>query len=263
MNFTQPLAAVALVATAFMSMPACGAPAAAPSAPNQIVVTGSVPDEATRASIVGRLRDLYGAHRVVDQLSVEPVVAPPNWGTLVPKLLTPALGQVSRGQLSVRGQDVELRGEVAQEAQRQQIAADAAAALNPTYTVTNLLRVSAAEQNLLDAALANRIVEFEPGSSVLRPQGVAILDEMAAVLTKVQGKKVEIIGHTDAQGSRAANLALSQARADTVRNYLVTRKGVNPGVLSSSGAGPDRPVAANDTPEGRARNRRIEFRVGQ
>ena len=226
--FNKPLAAAVCALASLASVSVGAAPAAAPSAPNQILVTGSVPDEATRAAIVGRLRDLYGAHRVLDQLSVEQVVAPPNWGALVPKLLTPSLNQVSRGQISVRGQDVELRGEVAQEAQRQQIAADAAAALNPTYTVTNLLRVSAAEQNLLDAALANRIVEFEPGSSVLRPQGVAILDEMAVVLSKVQGKRVEIIGHTDAQGSRAANLALSQARADTVRNYLVTRKGVNP-----------------------------------
>lgn len=258
LRFLRAGLSVALCLPAFVQ-----AAAPAPSAPNQIVVTGSVPDEATRAAIVGRLRDLYGAQRVLDQLNVEPVVAPPNWGTLVPKLLTPALSQVSRGQLSIRGQDVELRGEVAQEAQRQQLAADAAASLNPTYTVTNLLRVSAAEQNLLDQALANRIVEFEPGSSELRPQGVAILDEMAVALAKVQGKKIELIGHTDAHGSRAANLALSQARAEAVRSYLVSRKGVNPGVLSSSGAGADRPVASNDTPEGRARNRRIEFRVSQ
>lgn len=257
-SFIKPLLPLALAAAA---LPAA-AQAGAPAAPNQVVVAGTVPDEATRNAILARVRELYGAERVVDQLGVGQVVAPPNWSGYVQKIVSPQLKQVSRGQLVISGNNIELKGEVANEAQRQQLAADMATALNPTYAVRNALRVAAQEQTVLDATLANRIIEFEPGSSVLRPAGRGILDEMAAALLKMGSKKVEVIGHTDSQGTRDTNIVLSLARADAVRSYLAG-KGVPPSLITTSGSGPDRPVAANDTPEGRARNRRIEFRVSQ
>ncbi|HEX3139925.1 MAG TPA: BON domain-containing protein, partial [Rhizobacter sp.] len=139
------------------------------AAPNQVVVAGTVPDEATRNAILARVREVYGAERVVDQLGVGTVVAPPNWSGYVQKIVSPQLKQVTRGQLAINGNNIELKGEVANEAQRQQLAADMATSLNPTYAVRNALRVVAQEQTVLDATLANRIVEFEAGSSVLRP----------------------------------------------------------------------------------------------
>lgn len=232
------------------------------TAPNQVVVAGTVPDEATRNAILARVREVYGAERVVDQLGVGSVVAPPNWSGYVQKLVSPELKQVSRGQLTINGNNIELKGEVANEAQRQQLAADMATSLNPTYAVRNALRVAAQEQTVVDATLANRIIEFEAGSSVLRPAGRNILDEIAATLLKLGNRHVEVIGHTDAQGARDTNVVLSLARADAVRSYLAG-KGVAPSLISTSGSGPDRPVAGNDTAEGRARNRRIEFRISQ
>ena len=230
--------------------------------PNQVVVAGTVPDEATRNAILARVREVYGAERVVDQLGVGAVVAPPNWSGYVQKLVSPQLKQVTRGQLAINGNNIELKGEVANEAQRQQVAADMATSLNPTYAVRNALRVAVQEQAVLDATLGNRIIEFEPGSSLLRPSGEAVLDEMAVTLLKMGGKQLEVIGHTDSVGARDANVVLSLARADTVRSYLAS-KGVPFMRINTSGSGPDRPVASNDTPEGRARNRRIEFRLGQ
>lgn len=230
--------------------------------PNQVVVAGTVPDEATRNAILAKAREVYGAERVVDQLGVGSVVAPPNWSSYVQKLVSPQLKLVSHGQLAINGNNIELKGEVANESQRQQLAADMATSLNPTYAVRNALRVAAQEQTAVDATLANRIIEFEAGSSVLRPAGRGILDEIATTLLKLGNKKVEVIGHTDAQGARDTNVVLSLARADAVRSYLAS-KGVAPSLISTSGSGPDRPVAANDTPEGRARNRRIEFRISQ
>lgn len=225
-----------------------------------VIASGVVPDEATRAAIVGKLRDVYGADRVVDQLQVGAVVAPPNWSGYVQKMVAPNLKQVTRGRLSVRGNDIELQGEVGNEAQRQQVASELATSLNPTYTIKNQLRVSSVDQGLLDRALANRIVEFQPGSAVLTPQGKALLDEMTQALAQLGGKRVEVVGHTDAQGARASNLALSQARADAVKAYLVS-KGIEAGRIVTAGAGADQPVAGNDTPEGRSRNRRIEFHL--
>jgi OOP family OmpA-OmpF porin len=239
---------------------AAGAGAAPDNAP--IVVSGTVADEASKAGLLARLREVYGAERVVDQLSTGMVSTPANWDGYVRKLIGPGLKLISRGQLKVEGNAVSLRGDVANEVQRQQIASDIATSLNPTYTVSNGLRVVASEQTVLDAALANRIIEFESGKAALTESGMAILDQMSVALLKLKDKKVELIGHTDNAGSRASNVSLSQARAEAVKAY-VTGKGINPESIAVSGEGPDRPVADNRTAEGRARNRRIEFKVVQ
>lgn len=236
-------------------------PAPANTTPGQVVVGGKVPDEATHAAVLQRLRDTYGAANVVDQIEVGDVATPPNWSANVQKLINPELKQVHKGQLKIDGTQIDVRGEVGNEAQRQQIASDMANALNPTYTIRNGLRVSASEQGLLDQTLANRTIEFETGSATLAPEGRAILDQMAAVLAKMNTRTVEIIGHTDNSGNRASNIVLSQARADAVKGYLVG-KGISPQQLTTDGVGPDQPVASNDTADGRARNRRIEFRAG-
>jgi OOP family OmpA-OmpF porin len=224
----------------------------------KVVASGMVPDEATKAVLLARLRELYGAERVVDQISIGNVVLPASWSASVQNLIQPSLKLVSKGQLSVEGNNVGIRGEVANEAQRQQIASELAAVLNPTYVVRNGLRVGG--QQVLDAALGKRIIEFETAQAVLRPSGQQILDEMVVALGKVKGRKVEVIGHTDNTGAREGNLSLSLARAEAVRTYLI-RHGIMPEAISVAGFGPDRPVAENSSEAGRARNRRIEFRV--
>lgn len=239
---------------------AAGGHAAAGEAP--VVVSGTVADEASKAGLLARLREVYGAERVVDQLSVGAVSAPANWNAYVQRLIGPNLKLVSRGHLKVDGSAVSLRGDVANEALRQRIASDIATSLNPTYTVSNGLRVAASEQSLLDSALADRIIEFESGKATLAESGAAILDQMSAVLLKMKNRPVEVIGHTDDSGSRAGNLSLSQARAEAVKAYLITR-GIDAESISVSGEGPDRPVADNRTADGRARNRRIEFKLAQ
>ena len=232
--------------------------------PGQILVTGTLADEAAKAAVLARLRELYGAERVVDQIAIGKVAVPANWNAYVQKLIAPNLKLISRGQISIAGNNVSVRGEVANEAQRQQIASDIATSLNPTYIVNNGLRVKAAEaeQGLLDAALDKRIIEFDSGKASITAAGLAILDEMAAAMQKLKGRKVEVIGHTDNTGLRASNVALSEARADAVRAYLATQ-GIKPDMVLASGQGPDRPVASNATADGRARNRRIEFRIAQ
>jgi OOP family OmpA-OmpF porin len=230
--------------------------------PGQVVVTGTVRDEASKAAILAKLRTVYGPEQVVDQMMVGSVSMPANWDNYVDKLITPDLKQITRGQLKVDGNAVTLKGEVANEATRQKIASHVATNLNSTYTVTNGLRVSAADQSVLDTTLANRTIEFESGKATLTPAGRAIVEEMAAAMLKLKDRKVDLIGHTDNQGLRASNQNLSQARAAAVKSYLAER-GIKEELMSASGQGPDRPIASNATPEGRARNRRIEFRLAQ
>ncbi|HKE93562.1 MAG TPA: OmpA family protein, partial [Povalibacter sp.] len=78
-------------------------------------------------------------------------------------------------------------------------------------------------------------------------------------LARFPESSVSVEGHTDANGSDSANLILSQDRADAVRQYLVSNFGINPEKVSSIGYGEARPVATNETAEGRARNRRIDL----
>jgi OOP family OmpA-OmpF porin len=240
-----------------VTQPLPQAPATADA--GKVVASGRVPDEASRTAILGRLRDLYGAEAVVDRLEVGGVVPPPNWTEYMAKLLGPGIKQVHQGRLTVNGTQLAIQGKVANEAQRQQIVSDMATGLNPTYTVDNRLTLGSG-QSVLDDTLSNRVIEFESRSAKLTATGTAILDEMAAAITRLNQPRIQVIGHTDGRGSRTANIELSLARAGTVRDYLVG-KGIPQSAITALGAGPDRPVDSNDTEEGRARNRRIEFKL--
>jgi OmpA-OmpF porin, OOP family len=225
-----------------------------------VVASGTVPDEATRIAIVTKLREVYGANRVVDNIAVGGVVSPPNWSSYATKIIGPNLKSVSRGQLSLDGTSLSISGQVGSEALRQQVASELASSLNANYVVKNGLQVAVVQQNILDKTLANRIIEFETGSANITSNGLAILDEMATAMKTMSGQKFEVVGHTDNSGSRAYNLALSDARANSVKSYLAA-KGIDPAAIATHGSGPDQPVASNATEAGRARNRRIEFRV--
>jgi OOP family OmpA-OmpF porin len=228
----------------------------------QVQVAGTVADEASKASVLARLRAIYGQDGVLDRITIGAVATPPNWNNYVERLITPELRQIRRGQLKIDGNSVSLSGEVASEALRQKITSDTQNSLNATFASSYALRVAASDQQLLDTTLANRIIEFESGKAALTPAGRAILDEMAEAMRGLARRSVALIGHTDNVGARAANLALSQARAQSVKSYLAER-GIREDMMTVSGLGPDRPVAANDTAEGRARNRRIEFRLAR
>lgn len=263
--------AMALVAVSFSAMQAGAQPttpaqaAIAPAAAvpvGRVVISGTVPDEATKAALLARLQEVYGTGQIVDQVSVGGVIAPPNWAGHVQKLISPNLKSIRKGQMAIDGSTVAVRGEVASEAVRQTLAGDFAGALNPTYTVRNGLRVIASSQAVLDQTLANRVIEFENGSALLTESGKRILDEMTRALQAVASKSIDIIGHTDDTGTRPRNVALSLARAESVKVYLVAN-GLAPHSIVTSGMGPDQPLLSNATDEGRRRNRRIEFRVSQ
>ncbi|MEM6291023.1 MAG: OmpA family protein [Myxococcota bacterium] len=103
-------------------------------------------------------------------------------------------------------------------------------------------------------------VNFQINRAQLRGSSKQKLDDVAAILMKYPGTKVEISGHTDSTGPAERNQELSQQRADAVKAYLV-EQGVGADRIRTRGAGPDEPIDTNKSPEGRARNRRIEFRL--
>ena len=104
-------------------------------------------------------------------------------------------------------------------------------------------------------------VRFETGSDVLTPDSEALLDQVARVLrAHFEVRRVRIEGHTDDRGDREMNVDLSERRARRVLAYLVAR-GVEPWRLEAKGYGPKQPIAPNVTPDGRSRNRRVEFTI--
>lgn len=101
---------------------------------------------------------------------------------------------------------------------------------------------------------------FETGKAELKPESFAVLDELVAYMVRKDDEKIEIGGHTDNVGTAKKNLVLSQARANTVRAYLLT-KGIDPARVTAKGYGFSVPVASNKRPEGRAQNRRTEVKI--
>lgn len=101
-------------------------------------------------------------------------------------------------------------------------------------------------------------VTFEVGSAVFTEGYARILDVGVSVLTRDQSLQLIIEGHTDSDGPDDVNLSLSQQRADAVLNYFI-ENGIDPTRLTAIGKGEAVPIVPNDTVEGRARNRRIEF----
>jgi OOP family OmpA-OmpF porin len=104
-----------------------------------------------------------------------------------------------------------------------------------------------------------RGINFNTGESLINPVSYRLLDEVADILARNPTLKVEIQGHTDNRGSAAFNRKLSEKRANAVLDYLV-QKGVSRDRLTAAGYGFSRPAASNDTPEGRAQNRRVELK---
>jgi outer membrane protein OmpA-like peptidoglycan-associated protein len=111
----------------------------------------------------------------------------------------------------------------------------------------------------LTGALNLEIINFSTGSAVIPDYSQPFLNKAAEVIKIAPaGLTIEVAGHTDNTGDAGANLALSQQRADAVRTYLV-QQGVSQNALTAKGYGDTKPIATNETEEGRFRNRRIEF----
>jgi outer membrane protein OmpA-like peptidoglycan-associated protein len=116
-----------------------------------------------------------------------------------------------------------------------------------------------AELPAVNASLVIRNITFRAGSPALLPTSYAELDRVAAAIVATPNSRWEISGHTDARGVAAANMRLSQRRAQAVMTYLVS-KGVSASAMTAVGSGSARAVAPNTTAAGRAQNRRVEIK---
>lgn len=112
-----------------------------------------------------------------------------------------------------------------------------------------------------DKIVITEKIQFDFDKTTIKPESNGLLDEITQVIKdNPQIKKISIEGHTDGDGSDKYNLKLSDGRAKSVMEYL-TSHGVDAGRLNAKGFGESKPIASNDTPEGKEANRRVEFLI--
>jgi outer membrane protein OmpA-like peptidoglycan-associated protein len=111
-----------------------------------------------------------------------------------------------------------------------------------------------------DRIVIKQQVHFQTAKWAILPDSYALLDQVVQVLRDYPKMRVSVEGHTDSVGGELANMKLSQARAESVRSYLVG-KGIQADRLEAVGFGTTKPIASNKTDKGRSQNRRTEFRI--
>lgn len=186
--------------------------------------------------------------------------------------LIPQLSNINDYDVDIKKGSISLKGYVASTEIKQNIGQQLTNALNGKVKVLNLLTVIApkpvvlpqldakdCQQDLSDL-LSQSKIQFNSGSAVIKQESTPLLTSLAATTKSCHGVTIMIIGHTDSSGNAQSNVILSQNRAQSVVNYLL-KTGVQEEKLKSTGTGSSQPIASNETKEGRATNRRIEFKV--
>jgi outer membrane protein OmpA-like peptidoglycan-associated protein len=131
-------------------------------------------------------------------------------------------------------------------------------ASNSGCPVTEKPVLTKVEEKIIFTAVAD--LQFETGKSVIKAYSYDSLDELAALMVKRPELTLILSGHTDNVGKPASNKILSVKRAQAVKNYLADA-GVDPSRIAAVGYGSNKPIASNKTPQGRQKNRRVEFKV--
>jgi outer membrane protein OmpA-like peptidoglycan-associated protein len=131
-----------------------------------------------------------------------------------------------------------------------------------TIVIKELMKQDVTASNMFDAL--NRdghialYINFDTGKSVIRDESRPIIEQIVQMMKSNPDLKIGVEGHTDNVGTPASNKTLSEARAKSVVSAIVGQ-GISPDRLSPAGYGQDKPIADNNTEEGRAKNRRVEL----
>jgi outer membrane protein OmpA-like peptidoglycan-associated protein len=131
------------------------------------------------------------------------------------------------------------------------------------YLVNNLtLAVGAPDTRnklITEGKFVTHGILFDVNSDKIKPESFGVLKEISTVLNENPDVKVKIVGHTDADGKDADNLDLSKRRAEAVKSILTSEFKIDGSRLETDGKGESQPVDKNDSPAGKANNRRVEF----
>ncbi len=231
-----------------------------------LTLSGYVPDNNVHAAIVQAAQRKFVAEKVVDNLKAS-VGAPSGFSAAV----VPALGALSRlstGTLVVTDREVKLSGDALYEGAATQIRTGLGKDFPQGFQFKPEISVKPAAapvdptvcQQLFSEQLGKGRIRFEPARATLDADSTALLDRLIEIAMRCPAANIEVAGHTDGDGEDGFNQALSEKRAQAVVDYLV-KAGLPASRFTAVGYGSTQPVAGNDTDEGKAQNRRIEFLV--
>lgn len=238
------------------------------SAEGRVELRGRLTDEGQQSAVDAYARAAFGAGDVYVATRLDPEL-PDGWPIRVLAGLE-ALAELHQGSLLVRADLVEVKGVSGNQQARARITQILSGKLGQGQT----FRVDVTYDEELDplaalptpeecaaevaAVVAKQKITFTPGSAEIAAEALPVIAALAETLEDCPGLKMEIGGHTDAQGSEGGNKALSQARAEAVLVALQGRR-VDVSGMTAVGYGEGIPIADNGTEEGREANRRIEF----
>jgi OmpA-OmpF porin, OOP family len=231
-----------------------------------LTLSGNVPDNNVHAAIAQAASRKFFSEKVVDNLKPS-IGAPSGFAAAV----VPALGALSRlstGTLVVSDREVNLSGDALYDAAAAQIRAGLGKDFPQNFQFKPDISVKPASapvdptvcQQLFAELLGKAKVRFESGQASIDPDSTGLLDRLVEIALRCPTSNIEVGGHTDTDGEDATNQALSEKRAQAVVDYLV-KAGLPASRFTAVGYGSTQPVATNDTDDGKAQNRRIEFLV--
>jgi OmpA-OmpF porin, OOP family len=231
-------------------------------------LSGYVPGPAAKAEILDTARRYFEGEAIEDALA-EGLGEPKDFGPAV-RLGLQELARLGTGAtLALSDDALSIRGLAPFDFAREQIAATLRGGLPAgfrgafeigTAPLPPPVTLSPACQALYQEVLSRGAIRFKVASADLSEESRGMLDRLTVVTLRCTEAKVEIGGHTDSDGSAQTNAELSRRRAETVGAYFL-RAGIPAERLEAVGYGHTVPVAPNDTPENKAKNRRIEFLV--
>jgi OOP family OmpA-OmpF porin len=231
-----------------------------------LTLTGYVPDNNIHAVLTTAAGRKFFSEKVVDNLKAS-VGAPSGFANAVVPALG-ALARLSTGTLVVSDREVKLSGDALYDAAAAQIRAGFGKDFPQGWQFKADISVKPAAapvdatvcQQLLSDLLAKGKIRFESGRATIDPDSAGLLDRLVETALRCASVNIEIAGHTDGDGEDGFNQALSEKRAQAVTDYLV-KAGLPADRFTAVGYGSTQPVASNDTEEGKAQNRRIDFVV--
>ena len=231
-----------------------------------LTLSGYVPDDKIHAAIIASASRRFFSEKVVDNLKIS-LGAPGGFSAAV----TPAMGALSRlstGTLVVTDREVKLSGDALYDAAAGQIRAGLGKDFPQNFQFKADVSIKPAVapvdatvcQQLFSELLGKAKIRFESGSAAIDPDSAGLLDHLVETASRCPTSNLEVAGHTDTDGDNAANQSLSERRAQAVVDDLV-KAGLPSSRFTAVGYGSPQPLAANDTEDGKAQNRRIEFVV--
>jgi OOP family OmpA-OmpF porin len=231
-----------------------------------LTLTGYVPDDKVHAALVASAGRKFFNEKVADNLKAS-VGAAGGFAAAV----GPALGALSRlstGTLVVSDRELKLSGDAFYDAAAVQIRAGLGKDFPQGWQFKADISVKPAAapvdatvcQQLFSDLLGRGNIRFLPGQAAIDPDSAGLLDRLIETVLRCPSANIEIAGHTDADGEDGFNQALSEKRAQAVMDYLV-KAGLPADRFTAVGYGSTQPIASNETDEGKAHNRRIEFVV--